>query len=100
MVLGMHILKEVCYMTTSFPANNLFYNSVFFQESAWSHPYAKDTVFISKHLLQTSITTSDLWLIQEKLKSMFISEKSLFFKGTYLFRRTNIFRLKSTVLNV
>ena len=28
----------------------------------------KDTVFISQHLLQSSIITSGLWLIQENLK--------------------------------
>ena len=29
LVSGMHILKEVCYMTTSFPAIHFFYDSVF-----------------------------------------------------------------------
>ena len=59
-------------------------------------------LFISQHLLQPTIITSGL--IREKSKSMFISGKPLrpcFFKGTYLFHRTNCnnFCLKSTVSN-
>ena len=76
----------------------------FFYGSVWSDPYIKNTMFISQHLLQPSITTSCMWLIREKLKSMFISGKPLWpcsFKDTYLFHRTscNNFCLKSTVLN-
>ena len=73
-----------------------------FPGSTWSVPYVKDTLFISQHLLQPSIITSGLWLIREKLKSMFISGKTLWpcsFKGTYIFDRTscNNFCLKSSV---
>ena len=38
--------------------------------------YIKDTVFISQHLLQTSVIASALWLIRENLKGVvFIWEK-------------------------
>ena len=102
---GMHILKEVCYMMTSFPAIHIFHDSVIFSLERLKRPYIRNTVFISQHLLQPpSIITTGLWLLWEKLKSMFISGKPLwscYFKGTYLFHRTscnNCF-LKSTVLN-
>ena len=76
----------------------------FFHMNAWGNPYVRITLFISQHLLQPSIIISGLWLIREKLKSMFISAKTLLscsFKGTYLFHRTscNNFCLWSTVLN-
>ena len=45
-----HMLKEVCSMTTSFPANYFF------------------SVFISKDLLQPSIMTRVLCYIRENLK--------------------------------
>ena len=63
----------------------------FFHRSAWSDPYVKDAVFITQYLLQPSIITSGLWLIREKLKSMFISGKQLWpcsFKGINLFHRS------------
>ena len=43
-----------------------------FHGSTLSDPYAEDTLFIPKDLLQPSIIKSGLWLIQEKLKNMFI----------------------------
>ena len=46
LLLGMHILKKVCHMTTSFPAIHFFYDSVFFYGSTWSNLYVKDIVFI------------------------------------------------------
>ena len=45
--------------------------------STWSDSYVKETVFISRQLLQPSITTSGLWLIWEKLKGMSIWGKTL-----------------------
>ena len=41
-----------------------------FHGITWSDPHVKETVFISRHLLQPSIIASGLWLIWEKLKSM------------------------------
>ena len=41
-----------------------------FQGSTWSDSNVEDTVFISQHLLKTSIITSGLWLAREKLKSI------------------------------
>ena len=64
----MHILKEVCYMITSFPAIPFFYDRVVIS----SDSYVTDTVFISQHALQPSIITSGLWLIRESFKGMFI----------------------------
>ena len=48
-----------------------------FHRSTWDDSYVKDTVFISQHLVQPSIIKSGLWLIQEKLKGMFIWGKPL-----------------------
>ena len=48
-----------------------------FHKSTQNDPYVKDTVFISQHFLQSSIITSDLWLIQGNLKFTFIWEKQL-----------------------
>ena len=64
----MHIMKEVCYMITSFPAISFFYDRVVNS----SDSYVKDTVFISQHVPQPSIITRGLWLIRENLKGMFI----------------------------
>ena len=36
-ILGMHILEEICYMTTPFPSIHFFYESLF-QGSTWSDP--------------------------------------------------------------
>ena len=104
LVSGIHILKEVCYMTTSFPAMHFFYECHFFTGALEAVDMSRTPVFISQHLLQPSIITSGLWLIREKLKRIFISGKPLwscFFKGTDLFQRTscNKFCLKNTVLN-
>ena len=64
----MQIMKEVCYMITSFSAIPLFYDRVVNS----SDSYVKDTVFISQHVLQPSIITRGLWLILENMKGMFI----------------------------
>ena len=61
------MLKEVCYMITLYSSIPFFYRVVISSDS-----YVKDTVFISQHVLQPSIVTSGLWLIQENLKGMFI----------------------------
>ena len=95
----MHILKEVCYMTTSF---HYLYVVSLSHGNTWSDSHVKYTVFISQHLLQPSIIKSGLRLIREKLKDMFIWEKPLYqcsFKGAYLFHRTSCinFCLKSIV---
>ena len=68
LVPGMHVLKEVCYMT-SFPAIHFIYDSVIISRE---QSHVKETVFISQHLSQASIITTSLWLTREKLKSMFI----------------------------
>ena len=61
---GMHILKEVCYMMTSFPAIHIFHDSVIFSLERLKRPYIRNTVFISQHLLQPpSIITTGLWLL-------------------------------------
>ena len=73
----MHILKKICYMTTSFPAIHFLYDSVIFHRSAWGDLYIKDTVFISQHLVQPSIKTSGLWLIREKLKECVYFRKTI-----------------------
>ena len=73
----MHILKEFCDMTTSFPAIYFRYDVSLFHGNTWSNPYVQDAVFISKHLLRPSTITSGLCLIQENLKGMFIWEKPL-----------------------
>ena len=75
-----------------------------FHGSTWSNPFVKDTVFISQHFLESSIITSDLWLIWGNLKGIFIWVKPLqpcCFKGVYLFHRTSCSNLclKSIVLN-
>ena len=64
----MHILKEVCYMTTSFPAIHFFYDSVIISREHLKQPHVKETVFISQHFLQPSIIISGLWLIREKIE--------------------------------
>ena len=66
----MHVLKEVCYMTTSFPAIHFFYDCVIISRDHLKRSRVNETVFILQHLLQPSIITSGLWLIWEKLKSM------------------------------
>ena len=48
-----------------------------FHGNTGSNPHVKEIVFIWQHLLQPSIITSGLWLVREKLKSMFIWEKPL-----------------------
>ena len=48
-----------------------------FNGSIWSDPYVKDTVFISKYLLQLLIIRSSRWLIRKNLKGMFIWGKPL-----------------------
>ena len=63
----MHILKKVCYMTSSFPATHFLYDSVIISRENLRQLHVKKTVFISQHLLQSSIIASDLWLIREKL---------------------------------
>ena len=50
----MHIMKEVCYMITSFSAIPFFYDRVVNS----SDSYVKDTVFISQHVLQGSVVDS------------------------------------------
>ena len=63
-----------------------------FHESNWSNPFKKDTVFISRHFLQSSIITRSQWLIWENLKGVFIWGKPLSpcsFKSDYLFHRTS-----------
>ena len=73
-----------------------------FQGSTWSDSNVEDTVFISQHLLQTSIITSGLWLAREKLKSIVYLKKTILaflFYRCLLFHRTSCinFCLKSTV---
>ena len=73
-----------------------------FHGSTGSNPHVKEIVFISQNLLQPSIITSGLWLIQEKMKSMFRKPlQPCFFKGAYLFHRSscNDICSRSTVLN-
>ena len=63
-----------------------------FHESNWSNPFKKDTVFISRHFLRSSIITRSQWLIWENLKGVFIWGKPLSpcsFKSAYLFHRTS-----------
>ena len=47
-----------------------------FHVGTWSHPYVKDTGFISQHLLQSSNITNDLWLIWENLKVLCLFKES------------------------
>ena len=57
-----YMLEEVCYMRASFPAIYFFNDSLIM-----------DTVFISHHLLWPfTVMTSDLCLIRENLKGMFL----------------------------
>ena len=53
---------------TSSPGIHSYYDRVIISRSIWRDSYVKGTVFVSQHLLQPSIITSSLWLIQEKLK--------------------------------
>ena len=97
----MHILKEVCYMTASFP---VIHSSHYFT-------WALEVIHISRDLFLFYNTCCNHPLQQavrgwfeKKLTSTFIWGKSLYpcsFKGAYLFHRTssNIFCLKSTLLN-
>ena len=51
-VSGMHIMKAVCYMVTSFPGIHFFCDNVIISRgSTWSESYVKDTALISQHLL-------------------------------------------------
>lgn len=51
-VSGMHIMKAVCYMATSFPGIHFFCDNVIVsRESTWSESYVKNTAFISQHFL-------------------------------------------------
>ena len=79
LISGMHILKEVCYILTSFPAIHFFYDRVII---SWEHLkwcMSRTLCFFSQHWLQPSIITSDLWLIREKLKGMFMRKTILAF---------------------
>ena len=77
LVSGMHILKKVYYMMTSFPAIYFSIIRSLFHGSTWSDPYDKDTLFISQHLLQQSIITSSLWLIREKTEGYVYLRKTI-----------------------
>ena len=97
----MHMLKEVCYMTVSFPVIH----------SSHDFTWALEVIHISRDLCLFHNTCCNHPLQQEvcgwfekKLKGTFIWGKSLnpcSFKDAYLFHRTssNNFCLKSPLLN-
>ena len=68
LISGMHILKEVCCMMTSFPSIHPFFlwQSHYFIGALEMIYYVNETVFISQRLLQPSIVTSGLWFIWGK----------------------------------
>ena len=63
----MHILKNVCYITTSFSAIHFFYDSVIVSQEHLKQSTVKETVFISQYFLQPSIILNGLRLIREKV---------------------------------
>ena len=98
----MHILKEVCYVTTSIPVIHFSMVVSLFHGSTWSDSYVKGTVFISHQLLWPSIIKKGLCLIRENLEGTFIWGKPLYpcsFKGFYSAELVAVNCLKSKVSN-
>ena len=93
----MHILKVVCYMTTSFPGIHFF-------TGALEAIHVKETVFILQLLVATIHYNKWPVIDSRKIEGHVYLRKiilALLFKGAYLFHRTSgiNFCLKSTVLN-
>ena len=61
-----------CYLTTSVAAIHFFYGAVIISRQYGSNKrcISRATYFISQHLLQPSVTTSALWLVQENLEGV------------------------------
>ena len=95
----MHILKEVSYMTISFPAIHFFYDSVIFSRERLKRSICQGHCVYFTRLVAT--IHYDKWSVVDSRK---IGEYVSFgktivdcsFKGTYLFHRTscNIFFFK------
>ena len=47
LISSMHILKEVCYMMTSFPVIHFFYDETLFHGSTWSDPCQGHCVYFT-----------------------------------------------------
>ena len=76
-VLGMHILKVVCIMTTSFPAIHFFNDSIRIPREDLKNPHAKEILFILQHFLQLSIIITAPWLIREKVEDYVYFRKTI-----------------------
>ena len=77
-VSGMYILNEFCYLTTSIGAIYFFYNSVIIsREHLKRSIFQVHCVYFSTFVATIHIIKSCLWLIREKLNTMFIWAKPL-----------------------
>ena len=73
LVLGMCILNEVCYLTTSIEAIYFFYNSVIILREHLNRSICQGhCVYFTTLVAIIHIITSGLWLTQVKLNDMFI----------------------------
>ena len=102
-VSGMHVLKEVCYMTTSFPAIHFFYDSVIIsrehlkQSTCQGNCLYFTILFATIHYNKRSAVDSrKSWRL-----CLFEENHGSLAEGSYLFHSPscNNFCLKSTVLN-
>ena len=93
MVLGKHILKEVCFMTASFPAIHFFYDSVIISREHLKKSTCQEncvyftTLFAAIHYNKRSVVDSRIsWRV------CLFQENPLWpwsFRGAYLFHRTS-----------
>ena len=100
----MHILKEACYMTASFPAIYFFYGSVIIsREHLKQSTYQGLCVYFTT--LVAAVHYNKRSLVDSRKFEGYVYWKknivALLFKGAYLFHRTNCsnFCLRSTALN-
>ena len=106
LVSGMHILKDVCYMTTSFPAIHFFYDGGIIsrehlkQSTCQGNCVYFTTLFVTIHYNKWSVVDSKkswrVCLFEENH-----CRKTIALLKMPIFHRTscNYFCLKSTVLN-
>ena len=78
LVSEMYMLKEVCYLATSIAANHFFYGNIIISREHLKRSICQGhCVYFTTLVAAIHIVTIGLWLIREKLKSMFISGKPL-----------------------
>ena len=72
----MHILKKVCYMTTTFKTIHFFYDSVMISREHLQQPTCQGNCLFSQYFLQPSIVVSGLRLIRENVEEYVYLRKS------------------------